>query len=312
MPGRRAASTFPIVSFSVAISSTRAAVNVRLRPEVRAQLERDAQRAKRSVTKEISIRLEKSYVRDEMYGGSQMAAMFRELAGVASVISRQEKSRGSFFDDFKLFVLVRNIWQTIIQSHMPRPDDELLAQVCQEWDALKAGSPQTPVQAAAREWLIHHTPPPPGLTLEHLLARQLERAIAKPAGTREPASDPSGQTPELAGAGDIAGTPKPPDLFGLSADAIPLIGTLAKALEGLLHLEGNAGAAFPGSAVWPIGSLAKVMEGLIPSQGSARAAAGEVSRLAGLLAEMTEGEAAGDTAVPPIEPDDGIAAARGE
>jgi hypothetical protein len=71
-----------------------------------------------------------------MYGGSQMAAMFRELAGAAAVIARQEKSRGSFFDDFKLFVLVRNIWQTIIQSHMPRPDDELLAQVCQEWDAL--------------------------------------------------------------------------------------------------------------------------------------------------------------------------------
>jgi len=61
-----------------------------------------------------------------------------------------------------------------------------------------------------------------------------------------------------------------------------------------------------------IGSLAMVLEGLIPSQGSARAAAQEISRLAEALAEMTEGEAAGDTAVPPVEHDDNIAAARGE
>jgi hypothetical protein len=289
----------------------RAAINARLRPEVRAQLERDAKRAGRSVTKEISIRLEKSYVRDEIYGGSQMAAMFREMADVALGVARQ-KNRGSFFEDFETFVFIRNVWQIIIRRQMPRPTEELLAEIGRNWDAVKAGALQTPAQQAAREWLIEHTPPPPGLTLQHLLAREFERAISKPAGTRQPASDPSGQTPELARAGDIAIAPKPPDPFGLSADAIPLIGTLGKAIEGLLQSEGNVGATLPGSAVWPIGSLAKVLEGLIPSQGSARAAAQEIARMAGLLAEITEGEAAGDTAVPPVEPDNSIAAARGE
>ena len=106
----------------------RAAVSVRLRPEVRAQLERDAQRAKRSVTREISIRLDKSYVRDEIYGGSQMAAMFRQLAEVALGVARQ-RNRGSFFEDFETFVFVRDVWQAIIQRQMPRPADELLAEI---------------------------------------------------------------------------------------------------------------------------------------------------------------------------------------
>jgi hypothetical protein len=145
--------------------------------------------------------------------------------------------------------------------------------------------------------------------LQHLLATELERAISKPAGTGEPASDQSGQSPELAGAGDIAIAPKPSNIFGLSADVIPLIGTLGKAIEGLIQSEGNAGAALLGGAVWPIGSLAKVMEGLIPSQGSVRAAAGEVSRLAQLLAEATEEPAAADTAVPTTAPVTDIAAA---
>ena len=68
----------------------RAAVNVRLRPEVRAQLERDAKRATRSVTKEISVRIDKSYVRDEMFGGPQMSSMFREIASVALGVASQK------------------------------------------------------------------------------------------------------------------------------------------------------------------------------------------------------------------------------
>jgi hypothetical protein len=59
----------------------------------------------------------------------------------------------------------------------------------------------------------------------------------------------AGQTPELAGTGDIAIAPKPSDTLSLSADAIPLIGTLGKAIEGVIQSEGNASAAFLGSAV---------------------------------------------------------------
>ena len=140
---------------------------------------------------------------------------------------------------------------------MPRPDDELLAKICQEWDAFKAGLAQTSTEAAAREWLIQHTPVPPGVTLAHLLAGAFEPAISEP-----------GEARKLA-AGDTATLP---------------IGSLGTAIEGVVQSEGNVGAVFPGDAIWPIGTLAKIIEGLIRSQGSTSAAAEEVSRLAQLLA----------------------------
>jgi hypothetical protein len=280
----------------------RPAVHVRLPPALKAQLERDANAANRSLTKEIEARLEERYLRDEIYGGSQMASMFREMAAVAPDVIRQ-KNRGSFFDNFEVFVFVRDIWQIIMQRQMPRPDDELLAEVGREWDAFKAGSPQTPAQEAAREWLIQHTPLPHS-TLAHVLAGAYEPAISELSGTREPASDKPAETAESAAASDINIPPNPPDSLGpgSSASTAPSIGSLGKAVEGFIQSDGNARAALPGTANWPIGSLAKVMEGLIPSTGSVRAAAGEVSRLAELLAEATEEPAGTAAAAPSIEP----------
>lgn len=273
----------------------RPAVLVRLPPALKAQLERDAKKAKRSVTKEIEVRLDKSYLRDELYGGSQMASMFREMAEVSLGVARQ-KDRGSFFEDFEVFVFVREIWQIILQRQMPRPRDELLAEVGREWDAFKAGAPQTPAQHAAREWLIRHTP----MTLVQVLARVLEPAISRPAGRREPASDIPAKTPEAAETGDPNLSQQP--VFGVGE--VPLIASLGKAMEHLIPSEDAAApAAFVGSAVWPIGNIAKAMEGLVPSQGSVRAAAGEVSRLAQLLADSTEESGIGGTAVPPIGPE---------
>jgi hypothetical protein len=275
---------------------SRPAVHVRLPPALKAELEENARRASRSVTKEIEVRLAKGYLRDEMYGGPQMAAMFREMAKVAFGVARQ-KNRGSFFEDFETFVYVREIWQLIIQRRMPRPNEDLLAEVCREWDAFKSGSLQTPAQQAAREWLIHHTP----MTLAQALVGAFEPAISRSVGPREPAHDEPA-TPEATEPKETVMPPKPL----LSVGAAPSIGSLAKALEGVIPSEVAATTAFSGSAIWPIGSLAKIMEGLIPSQGSARSAAfREVSRLAQLLAEMTVGEAASDAAVPPAEPDPG-------
>jgi hypothetical protein len=194
----------------------------------------------------------------------------------------KQQNRGSFFDDFEIFVLVRRIWEIIIQDHMPRPDDELLDKVSREWDISKAASPRTATQAAAREWLIRYTPLPHGVTLAHLLAGTFGPALGKSSENREPTGDPPAVTPESSA----------------TEMSIPPIGGLGQVLGGLTQSEGNAG-----SAVWPIGSLAKVIEGLIPAKGSVRAAAGEVSRLAQLLAEATEDAPAGDPAVPRIDPD---------
>lgn len=255
-------------------------VHARIPPGLKAALERDAKRAKRSAAKEFVVRLEKSYRSDEKYGGPQMAAMFRVLAEVALGIAKQQ-NRGSFFDDFEVFVLVRDVWNIIIQDQMPRPDDQLLAKVSREWDVSKAASPQTSTQAAALEWLIRHTPLPQGVTLAHLLAG-VGPTISKSSENHEPTSDPPAVIPESPAT----------EVF------IPAIGSLGQVLAGLTHSQGKAG-----SAVWPIGSLAKVIEGLIPAKGSVRAAAGEVSRLAQLLAEATEDAPVGDTAVPRIDPD---------
>jgi len=274
----------------------RPAVHVRLTPGVKGQLERDAKRANRSVTKEIQVRLEKSYLRDEMYGGPQMAAMFREMADVALGVARQQ-NRGSFFEDFETFVFVRNVWQIIIQDQMPRPADELLAEISRKWDAFKAGAPQTHAQAAAREWLIQRTP----MALAEALAGAFEAAVSRSAGPPESASDKPAETTEVAATGEPDTPPK-----------IPALGNLAQATQHLFPPELTSGSFSSSVAVRPIGSIAKVMEGLVPSQGSARAAAREVSRLAQLLAELTEGEAASDTAVPRAEPDTGIVAARGK
>jgi len=265
----------------------RSDVHARLSPALKARLERDAKRAHRSVAKEFELRLERSYLNDEMYGGPQMAAMFREMAEVALGYAKY-RNRGSFFEDFEVFVFVRSVWQAIIQRQMPRPGEELLAEMCREWDAFKAGSPQTAAQQAAREWLIHHTASQ--LTLAQLLAGTMEPAVGRSAKPREAASGKL-STPDAAATRESA---MPPE---------SLFGNLAKVIEGPIPSESPTstalfGTALFGGALWPIGSVAKAMEGLLPSQGSARAAASEVSRLAELLADATEtGDT--DTAIQP-------------
>jgi hypothetical protein len=274
----------------------RSDVHARLRPGLKARLERDAKRAHRSVAKEFEVRLERSYLQDEIYGGPEMAAMFREMAEVALGYAKY-KNRGSFFEDFEVFVFVRNVWQTIIQRQMPRPDEELLAEVCREWDAFKAGSLQTAEQQAAREWLIHHTPSQ--LTLAQMLAAQ---AIGRYARAGEVASDKLA-TPDAAATRES--TVPPVGLFGVSIDS------LGKAIESLIPSQSATGTALFGSALWPIGSIARAIEGLLPSKGSARAAADEVSRLAELLADATEKSATGDTAMQPTtRPDSNVLADR--
>jgi hypothetical protein len=171
---------------------------------------------------------------------------------------------------------------------MPRPDDELLDTVSREWDVSKAASPRTSTQAAAREWLIRHASLPHGVTLAHLLAGTFGPVIGKSSENREPTRDMPAPTFELAATGM----------------SIPPIGGLGQVLEDLTKSQGNAG-----STVWPIGGVAKIMADLIRLGGSsARAAAGEVSRLAQLLAEATEDAAAGDTAVPRRDPDTDVEA----
>jgi hypothetical protein len=240
-------------------------LHIRLAPKLKAELEEDARRAKRSVRKEIEVRLQKSYLRDEMYGGSKMASLFRELAEVASAIESQ-KSRGSFFDDLEVFALIRDVWAAIIQRHIPPPSDELIAELRRERADRKARAPQNRVHEAAWEWLIRRTP----TTLAQALA-----------GAFEPASDKPGPRSEAKVTGPI--------------------GALADIVGPLLQSERH-GEAF---AVGDLGGLARIMEGLRPSEGTLGDAAVRVSRLAEIIAEAMEDSATRDAAIAiPTNPGD--------
>src|SRR5262245_58042064 len=117
----------------------RSEIYVRMPAALEVRLKRDAKRANRSMTKEIQVRLEESYLRDEIYGGSTMASMFRKMAEIALAIEKQHKDK-SLFDDFRVFILIKAIWDDIIRQSIPRPDDDLLAEVCRGWDACRAGN----------------------------------------------------------------------------------------------------------------------------------------------------------------------------
>ena len=253
-------------------------LHVEIDPVLKAHLETAAKAADRSLAREFNVRLSDSFAGDEIYGGLKMAALFRELAEVAVGVARQ-KNRGSFFEDFETFVMIRRVWLNIIQGHMPRPDDELLAAVSREWDATKS---QNSEQAAALEWLKVRIIERSALTLQQVLA-----GVPTLVENRKPPNEQAAETPQPAAAGDEV--------------ARRAIGSLAAVAEGLGLPKDDIGSISLDSVALSIGGLAKVMEGLIPSKGSVRSAATEVSRLARLLAAAV-GEPATPDATPPARP----------
>jgi hypothetical protein len=232
-----------------------------------------------------------------------MAAMFSEMAEVARGYALHE-NRGSFFEDFEVFIFVRAVWEELIRRRMPRPDDELLADVSRRWDAVKAGAPETSAQMAAREWLVRHTAA--SKTLVDILAESYREAARQAAGTDQQARDtPAEETaPSSARDGDHPVTGGPLFGWGYPADLFGYLGTGATppphhAPPGL----------FSSGGIWPLASVVRAMEGLVPSKGSVHAAAGEISRLAQLLADATESATASDSAVPPTASAESIAGA---
>jgi hypothetical protein len=247
-------------------------IHVEIDSAVKVHLETAAQAADRSLAKEVNIRLTDSAIRDEVYGGPEMAALFRELAEVAIGIARQN-NRGSFFEDFETFVRIRQIWQAIIQRHMPRPDEQLIATIQRDWETNKSEPPRTSINEAVLEWLQHRALLRGELSLVQLLAGVPNR-IENP----QPADDqPSGTSQAVA----------------TDHVAPPAFGSLAKVLEGLSPPKSGTSSTLTGSEAASLGSMAKIMEGFVQ-------AAGQVSRLAQLLANPTEETAATtDTPSPP-------------
>ena len=271
-------------------------IHVRLSPPLKARLEADAEKANRSVRKEIELRLENSYrVEDEIYGGPKMAALFREMAKVADGVALKQNIR-SFFDDFRAFVFVKDVWDHMIRDEMPRPDVDLLADVCQRWDAgpsqtsAKAGPPPSSEEQAALEWLTLNTlrsmpPEDARARLVEILAEGRAQAGSQQTRTRKQASDT--QAEESAPSSGSAADPQ---------SVISGFGSLHRLVgAGVIPPPSQAPSEILGS----IGSLAMVMQSLVRSEVTPRKAAETVSRLARLLADEAEPATGNDAAVPP-------------
>jgi hypothetical protein len=258
----------------------RPSIHIPLDPAVKERLERDAKNAKRTIRKEIELRIEKSYLHDEIYGGPELASLFHELAEIA-VHFPLHKKRDSFFDDFEMFVSVTRIWDGVIAKRMPRPDEEILAEALRTPDA----APQTPVLRAARKWFIQQRLP---RLAEIFAASAYEQAAGRDAGTDQQARDtpPEETAPASAREGDHAPT-KGPVFVPLA-----LLGTAATP---------SANQALFGT-VSALGSLIKAMDDPVPLKGSVHAAAGEISRWAHLCADVVEPAPASDASAPPAAP----------
>ena len=177
--------------------------------------------------------------------------------------------------------------ETIIQDQMPRPDDELLDRVSRESDAQSHVTADLYTGGVGMADPSH--PAPARRDIGASARRSVGPAISYWSEDREPTRDTPVRTPELAATGT----------------SIPSIGRPGASSRR----SQRSGRQSPAASVWGIGGVANIMADSIRSGGSsARAAAGEVSRLAQLVAEATEDAPAGDAAVPTIDPDTDVGA----
>src|SRR5215472_6491520 len=83
-------------------------IHIPLDPVLKANLERCAKEGKRTIRKEIELRIKNSYLQDEIYGGPKMASMFRYMADAAKSIERKYNAL-STFENFEVFIQVENV-----------------------------------------------------------------------------------------------------------------------------------------------------------------------------------------------------------
>jgi hypothetical protein len=91
---------------------------LRVTEERRKALEEAADRSGRSLSQELEIRLERSFDEEAAYGGTEMAALFRTMAGAASVI-RSRLGGKLWSRDAEAFIAVRAAWLRILDQAQP-------------------------------------------------------------------------------------------------------------------------------------------------------------------------------------------------
>jgi hypothetical protein len=289
-------------------------LNIRFAPELRSQLEQDARRANRSIREELETRSRKSYLSDVGYGGPPMAAMFREMAGVAELIGSR-KGEGSFFTDLEVFLETKEIWDRIIQRHMPLPSDELIAELRRDRDDVKTGARWNRVRQAIQERLFERYPPTLAGVISaswhaaELLGESVEPISGKPAGIDEAPKAKSAAPSASPAPADTGESARSPAMGSGQGKALPL---LAEVIAPLLQHHPEAFSVGDPKALplGHLGSLARLMEDLRASGGTLSGAAQQVSQLAEVLAEAMDEAPAGDACALQCEADAGGTTAR--
>ncbi len=137
----------------------RSAFNTRLRAIIKKRLEFEAERAGRSLSEEIEIRLEQSF-RDEdalieVFGGRNTDGVLKVMGSLAAHI--QTRIGKSASDDWKTGLAVGHAWKRLIYDWLPRPPAERIAEA--EWlsDAMSY-APERPKEPIRGGLLVPRAP----------------------------------------------------------------------------------------------------------------------------------------------------------
>ncbi len=128
----------------------RSAFNTRLRAKIKKRLEFEAERAGRSLSEEIEIRLEQSF-RDEdalieAFGGRHTHSVLKVMGSLAAHI--QTRTGKSASDDWKTGLAVGRAWKRLIFDWLAKPPAEWIAEVERLSDMPEA--PERPVPLVVR------------------------------------------------------------------------------------------------------------------------------------------------------------------
>ncbi len=137
----------------------RSAFNTRLRAKIKKRLEFEAERAGRSLSEEIEIRLEQSF-RDEdalieAFGGRHTDGVLKVMGSLAAHI--QTRTGKSASDDWKTGVAIGRAWKRLIHDWLPKPPAKWIAEA--EWrSGAMSDAPERPKEPIRGGLLVPRAP----------------------------------------------------------------------------------------------------------------------------------------------------------
>ncbi len=114
----------------------------RTRDDLKRLLEVGAEKAGRSLSEEIEVRLERSFQQEADSGGRELQGLLRQMVGAAEII--QERTGKTAFDDWRTGLAVRRAWKQLMLGQLCPPPDEMIAELERLSDAVP-DKPERPV-----------------------------------------------------------------------------------------------------------------------------------------------------------------------